>query len=87
VDGAWLVLPMRASEYFHHQLRFTPHPTEPGGWMIEQAGEDFFIFSSEHPHIEGGRHPLKHFELSTPNISDTAKEHFYAQNFVDLVGQ
>ena len=80
-----LALPMRASQYVHRQLRFTPHPTEPVGWMIEQAGEDLFLFSSDYPHIEGGRNPLKRFELSTPGISEHAKERFYAQNFVDLV--
>jgi hypothetical protein len=41
---------------------------------------------ADYPHIEGGRHPLKRFELSTPDISEAAKERFYAQNFVDLVG-
>ena len=81
-----LALPMRASEYVHRQLRFTPHPTEPVGWMIEQAGEDLFMFSSDYPHIEGGRNPLKRFEISMPGINEAAKERFYAQNFVDLVG-
>ncbi|HXG20249.1 MAG TPA: amidohydrolase family protein [Methylomirabilota bacterium] len=81
-----LALPLRASEYVHRQLRFTPHPTEPVGWMIEQAGDDLFMFSSDYPHIEGGRNPLKRFEASMPNISEAAKERFYARNFVDLVG-
>ena len=81
-----LALPMRASEYVHRQLRFTPHPTEPVGWMIEQAGEDLFMFSSDYPHIEGGRNPLKRFEMSMLGINEAAKERFYAQNFVDLVG-
>jgi predicted TIM-barrel fold metal-dependent hydrolase len=44
------------------------------------------MFSSDYPHIEGGRNPLKRFELSTLGTSETAKERFYAQNFVDLVG-
>lgn len=81
-----LALPLRASEYVHRQLRFTPHPTEPVGWIIEQAGDDLFMFSSDYPHIEGGRHPLKRFELSMAGINEAAKERFYAQNFVDLVG-
>jgi predicted TIM-barrel fold metal-dependent hydrolase len=81
-----LALPLRASEYVRRQLRFTPHPTEPVGWMIEQAGDELFMFSSDYPHIEGGRNPLKRFELSTLGTSETAKERFYAQNFVDLVG-
>jgi predicted TIM-barrel fold metal-dependent hydrolase len=81
-----LALPLRASEYVRRQLRFTPHPTEPVGWMIEQAGEELFMFSSDYPHIEGGRHPLKRFESSMPGVREEAKERFYARNFADLVG-
>jgi len=54
--------------------------------MIEQAGDDLFLFSSDYPHIEGGRNPLKRFETSMPTTSEAAKERFYARNFVDLVG-
>jgi len=79
-------LPMKASEYARRNLRFTPHPTEPVGWMIEQAGADLFLFSSDYPHIEGGRNPLKRFESSMANIDEAAKDKFYALNFVDLMG-
>ncbi|HKV55392.1 MAG TPA: amidohydrolase family protein [Candidatus Binataceae bacterium] len=81
-----LALPMRASEYVRRQLRFTPVPTEPVGWMIEQAGAGLFLFSSDYPHIEGGRNPLKRFEASMPGIAEEAKEQFYASNFVEMMG-
>jgi uncharacterized protein len=81
-----LALPMRASEYARRNLRFTPHPTEPVGWMIEQAGPDLFLFSSDYPHIEGGRNPLKRFESSMANIDEDAKDKFYASNFTALMG-
>jgi len=42
-----LALPLRASEYIRRQVKFKPFPTEPVGWMIEQAGEELFLFSSE----------------------------------------
>src|SRR5439155_611016 len=35
-----LDLPLKASEYVHRQLWFTPFPTEPVGWLIEQSGDD-----------------------------------------------
>ena len=54
--------PKPASEYVHGHLWFTPFPTEPVGWMIEQAGDDLFLFSSDYPHPEGGRDPLARFE-------------------------
>jgi len=50
------------------------------------AGDELFMFSPDYSRIEGGRHPLKRFELSTSGSSETTKERFHAQNFVDLVG-
>jgi predicted TIM-barrel fold metal-dependent hydrolase len=80
-----LALPRRASEYARRNLRFTPFPTEPVGWMIEQAGADLFLFSSDYPHIEGGRNPLKRFESTMKDISEDAKDRFYARNFAELM--
>lgn len=81
-----LKLPLRASEYVHRQLRFTPFPTEPVGWMIEQAGDDLFLFSSDYPHPEGGHDPLARFEASMTNVDETARERFYSGNFAELMG-
>jgi uncharacterized protein len=81
-----LRMPMKASEYVRRNLRFTPYPHEPVGWIVEQAGEELCLFSSDYPHIEGGRNPLKRFAQSTPNLSDAAKERFYASNFVAMMG-
>jgi predicted TIM-barrel fold metal-dependent hydrolase len=78
-------LPMKASEYVHRQLRFTPFPTEPVGWMIENAGDDLFLFSSDYPHPEGGHDPLKRFEDSMTGVSDIAKDRFFSGNFADLL--
>jgi predicted TIM-barrel fold metal-dependent hydrolase len=81
-----LALPLRASEYARRQLRFTPFPTEPLSWMFEQAGADLFLFSSDYPHIEGGRNPLKRFESTMQGVSEDIKERFYAANFAELMG-
>ena len=50
----------------HRHLWFTPFPGEPVGWMIEQAGDDLFMFSTDYPHPEGGRDPLAKFEEAMP---------------------
>ena len=81
-----LRLPLKASDYVRRQLKFTPFPTEPVGWLIEQAGEELFLFSSDYPHPEGGRDPLGRFEGSMPAISDAAKEKFYASNYAEMMG-
>jgi predicted TIM-barrel fold metal-dependent hydrolase len=79
-------MPLKASEYVHRQLWFTPFPTEPVGWMIEQCGDDLFLFSSDYPHPEGGRDPLARFEASLAGCPDQAKERFYSANFADMMG-
>jgi len=81
-----LALPKAASEYVHGHLWFTPFPTEPVGWMIEQAGDDLFLFSSDYPHPEGGRDPLARFEGTMSEVGDAAKQRFYADNFADMMG-
>ena len=79
-------LPLRASDYVHRQLWFTPFPTEPVGWMIDEAGDDLFLFSSDYPHPEGGRDPLGRFDASLAGASDAARERFYSGNFADMRG-
>ena len=77
---------MRASDYLRRQVKFTPFPTEPVGWLIEQAGEELFLFSSDYPHPEGGRDPVDRFEQSLEGIDDDAKERFYSRNFAEMMG-
>jgi predicted TIM-barrel fold metal-dependent hydrolase len=81
-----LALPLKASDYVHRQLWFTPFPTEPVGWMIENAGDDLFLFSSDYPHPEGGRDPLGRFQASLAGVGEPAKDRFYAGNFADMMG-
>src|SRR5438552_3270262 len=81
-----LDLPLTASDYIRRQVKFTPFPTEPVGWMIEQAGDELFLFSSDYPHPEGGRNPLKRFEESLAGIGEEARERFYSRNFAEMMG-
>ncbi|MGZ4773262.1 MAG: amidohydrolase family protein, partial [Ilumatobacteraceae bacterium] len=57
-------LSMRPSDYVRRQMRFTPYPTEDVGWIIDQAGPEVCLFSSDYPHVEGGRRPIERFEAS-----------------------
>ena len=79
-------LSLKASEYVHRQLRFTPFPTEPVGWLTEQCGDDLFLFSSDYPHPEGTRDPLGRFQATMDTMSEQAQEKFYSANFADLMG-
>jgi uncharacterized protein len=80
-------LSMRPSEYVHRQIRFTPYPTEDVGWIVEQAGDDLVLFSSDYPHVEGGRRPVERFEASLADASDEVRDRFYADNFAFLMGR
>ena len=79
-------LSLSPSEYVHRQVRFTPYPTEDVGWIIDQAGADLVLFSSDYPHVEGGRKPLERFEASLGDRSEEVRRQFYADNFLFLMG-
>ena len=79
-------LELRPSEYVQRQIRVTPYPMDPVGWIIEQAGEDVCLFSTDYPHVEGGRNPIKRFEDSMRGLPEAVKQKFYCDNFVDLMG-
>jgi predicted TIM-barrel fold metal-dependent hydrolase len=79
-------LAMRPTEYVKRQMRFTPYPTEDVGWIIEQSGPDVCMFSSDYPHVEGGRRPVERFEASLGDASEEVRRRFYSDNFLDLMG-
>jgi predicted TIM-barrel fold metal-dependent hydrolase len=79
-------LSLRPSEYVRRQMKFTPYPTEDLGWIIEQAGVETVLFSSDYPHVEGGRRPIERFERSMSGLDDRSRQAFYHDNFVELIG-
>jgi len=79
-------LSLRPSEYVRRQVRATPYSAEPVGWIIEQSGPEVCLFSSDWPHVEGGRNPVKRFEASMAGVDEIAKTRFYCDNFRDLMG-
>lgn len=79
-------LSLRPGEYVQRQVRATPYPAEDVGWIIEQAGDSVCLFSSDYPHVEGGRNPIKRFEESLADRSEAQKQRFYHDNFADLMG-
>jgi Predicted metal-dependent hydrolase of the TIM-barrel fold len=79
-------LQLRPSEYVRRQIRVTPYPTEPVGWIIEQSGIEVCLFSSDYPHVEGGRNPIRRFENSLEGCEEVVKQRFYCDNFRDLMG-
>jgi len=79
-------LSIKPSEYVQRQIRVAPYPHEPVGRIIEQSGPEVCLFSSDYPHAEGGRNPLKRFDDSLVGRSRSEIDRFYADNFLDLMG-
>ena len=79
-------LELKPSEYLARQVRVTPYPTEPAGWIIEQSSPEICMFSSDYPHVEGGRNPMGRFEKSTADLSEDDRDRFFRRNFEDLMG-
>jgi uncharacterized protein len=79
-------LSMRPTEFVRRQVRFTPYPTEDVGWIVAQSGPELMMFSSDYPHVEGGRKPLERFETSLGEASEEVRRQFYVDNFLDLMG-
>jgi uncharacterized protein len=80
-------LSAKPSEILRRQFRATPYPHEDTRWIIENSGEEMCLFSSDFPHVEGGRNPLKRFNDSLDGLSDQAKRRFFRDNFIDLLGK
>ena len=80
-------LSLRPSEYVQRQVWATPYPTEDVGWITEQVGPDVCLFSTDFPHVEGGRRPFERFERSLGGASEAVRARFYSENFVDLMGR
>ena len=79
-------LAMAPTDYVRKHLKFTPFPGEPVGWMMEQAGEELFMFSTDYPHPEGGRDPLAKFEATMEGVDEAVKDRFYYGNMAELLG-
>lgn len=81
-------LSLRPSEYVARQVRVTPYPAEDVGWIIRNSAPEVCLFSSDYPHVEGGRNPIARFEKSLDEAgTDEATRHrFYTANFADLMG-
>ncbi len=73
------------SQQLTEQAGFTPYPFEDVGAMIRDSNADLYLFSSDYPHIEGGRDPLGRFTTSLRGMGDEVHAKFYAGNMRRLL--
>jgi len=72
------------SEQITQQLAFTPFVFEEVGKFIDYSNPDLYLFSSDYPHIEGGRNPIARFEASLGDRSEAIRAKFYTDNFLRI---
>ena len=72
------------SQQLTEQMGFTPFPHEDVAMLIEQSNPDLYLFSSDYPHVEGGRNPLGKFDGWLEAESDEVKDLFFTENFLRL---
>ncbi len=72
------------SQQITDQLAFTPFVFEAVGDLIDQSSPDLYLFSSDYPHIEGGRNPIGRFETALGERAEPIRDKFYAENFLRI---
>jgi predicted TIM-barrel fold metal-dependent hydrolase len=79
-------LSAKPSEIAQRQFKVTPYPHEPTNWIIQNSAPQMCLFSSDFPHVEGGRNPLKRFNTALEGIDATTQQLFYRDNFIQMMG-
>ncbi|MGI9599385.1 MAG: amidohydrolase family protein, partial [Acidimicrobiales bacterium] len=79
-------LTRKPSEQIAAQMAFTPYPFEDVGALIRESSPDLYLFSSDYPHIEGGRNPLGRFSQSLDGFGEDVLEKFYSANMARMMG-
>ncbi len=84
VDQYLAELQRTPSETLREQMAFTPYVFEDVGGLIDTSSDDLYLFSSDYPHVEGGKDPIGRFESSLGARPDAVRERFYAENFLRI---
>ncbi len=83
-DEALQALSAKPSEIAARHLGFTPYVYEDIGSLIAQSSPDLYLFSTDYPHVEGGRDPISKFDKSLADASEETVTKFCSENFLRL---
>jgi predicted TIM-barrel fold metal-dependent hydrolase len=84
--GPYKKLALRPSEYFLRQVRVAALPYEQPGTLVEQVGEDMFMFGSDWPHAEGVADPLAAGTRGAGRLEGRALDQLMGGNAAWLLG-
>lgn len=80
-------LTMRPSEYLARNVRVTPFHHEPVDVYIDRYGmPEAYCFSTDFPHVEGGRAPIDSFAATLEHLGAGVAEQFFVTNAELLFG-
>ena len=73
--------PMLPSEYVRRNVRVTPQWAEPVDTLVERHGiRESYVFSTDYPHVEGGRNPVERFREMTARVGPAYPRDFFVDN-------
>ena len=74
-------LQRKPSDYLRSNVRVTPFVFEPVGVYLDRYEiADVLCFSTDYPHVEGGRDPLGRFSASLEHHGPEVIEKFFVRN-------
>ena len=73
------------SAQISEQMGFTPYPFEDVGALLRESSADLYLFSSDYPHVEGGRNPIGRFSTSLEGYDEDVLDRFYSANMARLI--
>ncbi len=81
LDKIGFAYPMLPSEYVRRNVRVTPQWTEPVDTLVDRYGiRESYVFSTDYPHVEGGRHPVQSFQDMTTRVDPAYGRAFFVDN-------
>jgi hypothetical protein len=75
-------LPAMPSSYINRNVRVTPFDFEPADQYFERYPylSDIYCYSSDYPHLEGGRETMHRFAAKIERLGSEIKEKFFVKN-------
>ena len=84
VDKNLIAIKRKPSEQLKQQMAFTPYVFENVKNLMNQSGPELYLFSSDYPHVEGGKDPIGRFETSLGDQDEGIRNLFYTENFLRI---
>ena len=81
-------LTLKPSDYIRRQVKFAPWHFEDVAWLVGNDCADLLLYSSDWPHPEGGKDPIRAFRdsLASFGADQAVQRKFFHDNMAELLG-